>query len=204
MATAQKPAASTAVKKPATSSATKKTTASTAAKKPAASAAAKKPTASSTAAKKPAATAAAKKPVASAAAKPAAAAKTTAPSTVKLTAAEKKLLEAYRAANQEAKDAAMAILAPEKEEESGNALVSLLSALADAQNGQQAAPSSGNDGGLLGTLLAGAGNASGGNGDSLLGSLLSGMASNTGNASSVSEEDNSGGGLASLLMGLLK
>ena len=127
---------------------------------------------------------------------------------MKLTAAEKRLLEAYRAADQKARDAAMAILAPAQEEEAGSPLVSLLSVLAGAQNPQaQSTSASGSEGSLLGTLLANAGGASGtpdGNGGSLLGSLLSGMASGTGNASSSDEGDNSGGGLASLLMGLLK
>ena len=126
---------------------------------------------------------------------------------MKLTAAEKKLLEAYRAADQKARDAAMAILIP-AQEEAGSPLVSLLSALAGAQNPQaQSSSASGSEGSLLGTLLANAGGTSGtpdGNGGSLLGSLLSGMASGTGNASSSDEGDNSGGGIASLLMGLLK
>ena len=145
----------------------------------------------------------------SASAKPAAAEKTSsAGSSVKLTAAEKRLLEAYRAADQKTRDAAMAILTPVQEEEAGSPLVSLLSALAGAQNPQaQSTSASGSEGTLLGTLLANAGGASGtpdGNGGSLLGSLLSGMASGTGNSSSTDEGDNSGGGLASLLMGLLK
>ena len=99
----------------------------------------------------------------------------------------------------------MAVLTP-VQEEAGSPLVSLLSALAGAQNSQaQSAPATGNEGSLLGTLLANAGgisDASAGNGGSLLGSLLSGMASGTGNASS--EEGDNSGGLASLLMGLLK
>ncbi len=88
--TAAKPAASTA-KKPAASTAKKP--ASSTAKKPAASTA-KKPAAST--AKKPAASTAKKE------------------EEIKLTAAEKKLLELYRAADKDTKDAAMKILKGEK------------------------------------------------------------------------------------------
>jgi transcriptional regulator with XRE-family HTH domain len=78
----------------------------TAAKKPAT--AAKKP---ATAAKKP--TTAAKKPAASTAKKPAAAKKE---EEIKLTAAEKKLLELYRAADKNTKDAALKVLKGEKQD----------------------------------------------------------------------------------------
>ncbi len=94
--TAAKPAA----KKPAAAAAKPSTTA----KKPAATA--KKP-ASSTAAKKPAATA--KKPTATAKKE----------EEIKLTAAEKKLLELYRAANKETKEAAVKVLKGEKIEDGG-------------------------------------------------------------------------------------
>ena len=142
-AAAEKKPAASAAKKTETKTAAKKTTAtSAAAKKTAASTAEKKTSASTSAAKKTASSATAKKPAASASAKPAAAEKTSsAGSSVKLTAGEKKLLEAYRAADQKARDAAMAILTPAQEEESGSPLVSLLSALAGAQNHQAQSPS---------------------------------------------------------------
>ncbi|MCR5664533.1 MAG: helix-turn-helix domain-containing protein [Oscillospiraceae bacterium] len=78
-----------------------------AAKKPAASTAAKKPAAS---AKKPASTSAAKKPASTAAKKA---------EEITLTAAEKKLLELYRAADSDTKKAAVAVLKGEKPEDSG-------------------------------------------------------------------------------------
>ena len=113
---AKKPAASTTAKKPATSTTAKKPAASTTAKKPAASTTAKKPAASTTA-KKPAASTTAKKPAASTAA----AAKTpktpaNANSTMKVTAAERKLIESYRTASGAAKKAAAKLLKGERED----------------------------------------------------------------------------------------
>jgi transcriptional regulator with XRE-family HTH domain len=83
------------------------------------STAAKKP---ATTAKKPASTA--KKPAASAAKKPATTAKKPATTAkkeeeIKLTAAEKKLLELYRAANKETREAAVKVLKGEKIEDGG-------------------------------------------------------------------------------------
>ena len=80
---------------------------------------AKKP---ATTAKKPATTA--KKPAASAAKKPATTAKKPATTAkkeeeIKLTAAEKKLLELYRAANKETREAAVKVLKGEKIEDGG-------------------------------------------------------------------------------------
>lgn len=94
---------------------------STAAKKPAASAA-KKPTAS--AAKKPAASAA-KKPAGSTAAKKPAASSAKKEEEFKLTAAEKKLVELYRAADKSSKENAVKLLKGEKLEVA-NLLGSLL------------------------------------------------------------------------------
>ena len=96
--------------------AAKKPAASTTAKKPAASTTAKKPAASTTA-KKPAVSTTAKKPAASTAA----AAKTpktpaNANSTMKVTAAERKLIESYRTASGAAKKAAAKLLKGERED----------------------------------------------------------------------------------------
>ena len=87
----------------------------TAAKKPAASSAAKKPAASS-AAKKPAASTAAKKPAASSTG-----------TSMKVTATEKKLVEAYRKASAENKKLAMNLLQGKAVEESQFNIGSLFS-----------------------------------------------------------------------------
>ena len=87
----------------------------TAAKKPAASSAAKKPAASS-AAKKPAASSAAKKPAASSTG-----------TSMKVTATEKKLVEAYRKASAENKKLAMNLLQGKAVEESQFNIGSLFS-----------------------------------------------------------------------------
>ena len=88
-----------------TSTTAKKTGTSTAAKKTGTTTAAKK-TGTSTAAKKPGTTTAAKKPAASSAAKK--------ETELKLTAAEKKLVELYRAADKNTKDAAVKVLKGEQ------------------------------------------------------------------------------------------
>jgi transcriptional regulator with XRE-family HTH domain len=108
---AKKPATSSTAKKPATSSAKKPATASTA-KKPASSSA-KKPATASTA-KKPTTSSSAKKPASTAKKE----------EEIKLTATEKKLLELYRAADKDTKEAAMKVLKGEKLE---GGLLSLLS-----------------------------------------------------------------------------
>lgn len=109
-------------------------TAATAAKKPAASSstAAKKP--ASTAAKKPAASSstAAKKPASTAAKKPAAATVS-----VKVTAAEKRVLELYRAADAAARRNAEAVLKGTKQvqEDGGNLVGNLLGGALEALTG---------------------------------------------------------------------
>ena len=111
-------AAKPAAKKPTSSGSTaKKPAAGSTAKKPASTA--KKPASSASTAKKPASTA--KKP-ASTAKKPASTAKKE--EEIKLTATEKKLLELYRAADKDTKEAAMKVLKGEKLE---GGLLSLLS-----------------------------------------------------------------------------
>ena len=95
----------------------------TAAKKPAASSAAKKP--ASSAAKKPTASSAAKKPAASSAAKKPAASSTG--TSMKVTATEKKLVEAYRKASAENKKLAMNLLQGKAVEESQFNIGSLFS-----------------------------------------------------------------------------
>ncbi len=181
----------------------KKTTSAT--KKPAAAAekttaAAKKTGTSTSTAKKPATTAA-KKPAtteSAAAKKPAAssAAKTSSQAGTKLTAAEKRLLEAYREADQKKRDAALALLEDTRGEEN-NVLASVLTALAGVQQAQDGAPAANGGNPILSTLLSAAGNSAGNNGG-LLGSLLSGAGEAQDSGS------NPAGGIASLLMGLLK
>ena len=102
--------------------AAKPSTGSSAAKKPAASSA-KKPTAASTA-KKPASSSA-KKPTAASSAKKPAASSAKKEEEFKLTAAEKKLVELYRAADKSSKDNAVKLLKGEKLEVA-NLLGSLL------------------------------------------------------------------------------
>ena len=113
-------AAKPAAKKPAAAASTAKKPASTA-KKPASTA--KKPASTASTAKKPASSGStAKKPAASSAKKPASTAKKE--EEIKLTAAEKKLLELYRAADKDTKEAALKVLKGEKLE---GGLLSLLS-----------------------------------------------------------------------------
>ncbi len=106
-------AAKPAAKKPAAAASTAKKPASTA----------KKPASTASTAKKPASSGStAKKPAASSAKKPASTAKKE--EEIKLTATEKKLLELYRAADKDTKEAAMKVLKGEKLE---GGLLSLLS-----------------------------------------------------------------------------
>ena len=99
-------AAKPAAKKPAAAASTDKKPASTA-KKPASTA--KKPASTASTAKKPASSGStAKKPAASSAKKPASTAKKE--EEIKLTAAEKKLLQLYRAADKDTKEAALKVL----------------------------------------------------------------------------------------------
>ena len=115
-------------------------------------------------------------------------------SSEKLTAAEKKLLAAYRAADQDKRDAALAVL-EKKDGDEGNVISTVLAALTGA-SGQQAQTDGANP--LLGALLSAAGN--GGDNGGLLGTLLSGAGSN----SAAGQNGNAPGALAALLSGLLK
>lgn len=90
------------------------------------------------------------------------AAKKTDSDTLKLTATEKKLVEAYRAADSEAKKTAMSILKGEP--------LDMATILGSLMNKGETASDA--DSGLLGSLLSGA--TSGGDGN-LLGTLLSGL-----------------------------
>lgn len=94
--------------------------------------------------------------------KPATAKKATAADTLKLTATEKKLVEAYRAADSDTKKTAMSILKGEPLD-----VPTILSSLMN--KGDASADS---DSGLLGSLLGGAASGADGN---LLGTLLSGL-----------------------------
>ena len=158
-AAAKKAAAKTTAAKPA---AAKTTAAKTTAAKPAAKTAAAKTTAAKPAAKTAAAKTTAAKPAAKAtAAKTAAAKKTAAPkvpananTSMKVTAAEKKLIEAYRSASSDRKKAALKLLNGEY----GDTVDKILS-VTNGVSGSSSASSGGNPadaiGDVLGNLLGG-------------------------------------------------
>ena len=162
--TAAKPAAAkaTAAKTTAAKPAAKTAAAKTTAAKPAAKATAAKTTAAKPAAKTAAAKTTAAKPAAKAtAAKTAAAKKTAAPkvpananTSMKVTAAEKKLIEAYRSASSDRKKAALKLLNGEY----GDTVDKILS-VTNGVSGSSSASSAGNPadaiGDVLGNLLGG-------------------------------------------------